>query len=373
MKKNIDINMSNYESYVIDYLDGKLDTVEKACFIAFLENHSDIKEEITNIVDIELIPEEKAYEYKNKLKKTPISPIDGINEDNYEEYFIAYYEGDLDNTEKNSLEKFLDNNSSLDNEFLLFADLKLSSNTTIVFSEKEELKHNRKIIPVWYSIAAAILLFFSMYWFLNDQRPNLTNKEFSHINKLVPKAYQKKVSSNIIPDINSFERQTPDILPNNELSDPALEESLNVLHEKVYITSLERKTNAGELVNILDFVQLAEPENSKLTATSTSDLSTSLALGEPKTEKNNKSLLAKVFNRQVTRVVSRARANKNNNKKSTDPGYIKVLDKSLLVFNTITGSETTTMKTYNKDGNLTSYQIEGQELLRNKSSYMASK
>jgi len=40
-----------------------------------------------------------------------------------------------------------------------------------------------------------------------------------------------------------------------------------------------------------------------------------------------------------------------------------VLDKSLLVFNTITGSETDRVRTYNTEGELTSFQIEGQEVL----------
>jgi hypothetical protein len=45
-----------------------------------------------------------------------------------------------------------------------------------------------------------------------------------------------------------------------------------------------------------------------------------------------------------------------------DPTFLKVLDQSILVFNTITGSDTELTKSYDNDGNLRHYQIDGQSI-----------
>jgi hypothetical protein len=79
--------------------------------------------------------------------------------------------------------------------------------------------------------------------------------------------------------------------------------------------------------------------------------------------KQDKGLLAKVFGRQIEKITRNRKIKINNPNKTSDPTYVKVIDKGLLVFNTITGSETATIKTYNRDGQLTGYQVEGHEVL----------
>ncbi len=207
MNKDIDINISNYETYVIDYLDGKLNAVEMACFIAFLENNPDIKEEIIELNEITVEPGDYNFTEKSRLKKKVVISVGNINEDNYEEFFIADHEGDLVDSQKEMLWQFLDKNPSLHPEHKLFGDVKLEPDTSIVFTDKNLLKRKSVITPVWYSAAAAILVLFAAYWFLfNQQSPDL-REEITYVNEITPKANFTSISKVVSPKIEMGERQ----------------------------------------------------------------------------------------------------------------------------------------------------------------------
>jgi hypothetical protein len=79
-----------------------------------------------------------------------------------------------------------------------------------------------------------------------------------------------------------------------------------------------------------------------------------------------KSLFSKIVGGQLAKIGDRFGRNKEQNinrqLEKSEPGYIKVIDRSILVFNTITGSETNVSKTYNNDGHLTDYSVAGNTL-----------
>lgn len=355
MNKNIDINRSNYETFVIDYLDGSLNTVETACFVVFLENNPDIKEEILDLNNITLKPNKKIFTEKIKLKKKTVTSVNNINEINYEEFFIAYYEGDLSEPQKNSLQQFLKKNPGLNPEFRLHDSLQLAPNKNIVFSDKNLLKHKSILRPFWYSSAAAILILFAASWYLfNQQSPSL-REEIASVNQITSKEAVTSLSLITIAKIEIEERQISKIkLSGSEFS--------HVDREDIILAHVESKSISRQLVNAYDFPRLVEKQNNKITTTP-EEYATGIAAAEPINKKQNKRLIAKVFNNQVAKIKQRIGSNKSKSNKYTDPVYIQALDKGVLVFNTLTGNEASTMKTYNWNGELTSYQIEGQEVL----------
>ena len=119
MNKNI--NIHNYEEFLIDFIDGTLNDEEHAAVVMFLENHPDIAEEFSGIADFNLDSCNIEFSDKEILKKS----FD-INLDNYEHYFIAASEGDLSSDEIVQLEEFIEQNPNLENEFAVFQNLKLS-------------------------------------------------------------------------------------------------------------------------------------------------------------------------------------------------------------------------------------------------------
>ena len=133
------INRDNYELFLIDFMEGNLDSETHAKVLLFLENNNDIAEEFDGISDYDLQECSSSYDEKENLK---IHFKDNIliKSENYEHYFIAYYENDLSNDEKIQVEDFIENNPSLRKEFELCKKLKITSNSNITFKDSNNLQ-----------------------------------------------------------------------------------------------------------------------------------------------------------------------------------------------------------------------------------------
>jgi len=165
----MNINRNNYESFLVDYHEGTLSKNEVDELLIFLELNPDLKEESEEyenlcIIDIPAI----TYPYKSLLKKTEITPVNGINEENYTSLFIAAHENDLDNTQLYNLKVFLANNQHLQKEFSIGNKLRLKPDENVVFKGKETLKKHR-VIPfkrygiISVAVAAATLAMVALF------------------------------------------------------------------------------------------------------------------------------------------------------------------------------------------------------------------
>ena len=105
----------------MDFIDGTLNDEEHAAVVMFLENNPDIAEEFNGIADFNLDFCTIELPSKESLKKS----FD-INLENYEHYFIAAAEGDLNSDELIQLEEFIEQNRHLEKEYEVFQKLKLS-------------------------------------------------------------------------------------------------------------------------------------------------------------------------------------------------------------------------------------------------------
>jgi len=172
------INRDNYEIYFIDYWDGTLNTSLEKELMTFLENNYDLKEEFDNFENVSISPDKKIkFVEKESLKKPVIASVQSINEQNYEEYFIANIEGDLNREESLLLEEFILTNPLLEKEYQLFANTKLIADKNIVYEHKAGLKKtsvikfNPKYIYYPVSVAASIIILLAVYLSLNKEKP----------------------------------------------------------------------------------------------------------------------------------------------------------------------------------------------------------
>ncbi len=172
------INESNYQEYFIAYLENDLDVRSSENVELFLEKNIFLKKEYELFRKTFMKPDVKTvFDDKNVLKKSVVRPVSEINENNYQEYFIARLEGDLNLQESRELDLFLQNNLSLQKEFDLFRKTLLVPDKSIVYEEKQALK--KYVIPVYskryiytaVSVAASILIFVGIY-FLNKPATN---------------------------------------------------------------------------------------------------------------------------------------------------------------------------------------------------------
>lgn len=101
-----------------------------------------------------------------------------INRQTYEEYFLLYADGELNESEMKAVEQFIEHNPDLAGEFGLIQDTIIKADGSIIFEHKEllfrdESEQKNVIYMRWYRMAAAavLLLAFSItgWLFLGDR------------------------------------------------------------------------------------------------------------------------------------------------------------------------------------------------------------
>jgi hypothetical protein len=159
----MNIDRNNYEAYLIDYLDGKLNPVESAELFQFLSQNPDIEAEFGDFESIKLSNIPVPGLDKNKLKKD-FSDIKTINNKNFNEFCVASYEGDLSEHDKLKLEEYLKNHPEKQKDFELYSYSYLTPDYSIKFPQKGNIKkispfiRPRNMLIYVTSLAAAVLL-----------------------------------------------------------------------------------------------------------------------------------------------------------------------------------------------------------------------
>ncbi|NLN96469.1 MAG: hypothetical protein GX128_09925 [Bacteroidales bacterium] len=181
-----EINYNNYEAFFLDYLEGRLSQRQIDKLIAFVDSHPELKDEFKSLEFVKLIPDESiSFKGKEMLKKQSVISVGNMNEQNYEEVFVAAFEKDLSEIQSLELNQFLDKNPALRKEFNLIGKSRLSPDTSIVYPDKESLKKTL-IVPFasrlfYYGVAAAaiLLLLLALKFIFIPSAPDKENNLFT--------------------------------------------------------------------------------------------------------------------------------------------------------------------------------------------------
>lgn len=355
MKKEVNIN--NYEEFVIDFMEDNLSPDMKLLFINFLDDNPEIAEEISDINDATLNADLFTFKDKAELKKPVIKEVAGIGEDNYEELFIAYHENDLDSERKSQVVDFIQVNKHLSKDFEIHNKLKLVPDFSIQYENKDSLKKVRKLPLLRYASIAAVIIILIGWSFSLFIRPVEKRNQLS-LNQIK----SKSISGYLATNINHYapKARALVIIP-DMIDEPKAEISVVTKRNEKGISQLYTKASEITLSDAYDYARLID----KATNYYTYDL----AVYESKDPNENKdrSLFASVISNQWNKLTGQFKNPDKVSKNTDEPTYVQVLETGITVFNTITGSETYTSKTYNSEGELTSYQVEGRELVFNRS------
>jgi len=227
MKK---INRTNYEVFVISYLDGTLNPVETAELLLFLEQNPDLKEEVSGIGSLIMNPDhEIQYEYKELLKQPADVNAVNLSVSNYQHYFIAASEGDLSPRGLNAVKSFIGKHPELGKEYELFEAARLVADRAISFPNPGQLKKPvltgiRKLIYMG-AAAASILILVTLYLRVEPQRTD----------SIAEKIGGKEVSEKQLPD----EKNKPPVNPVKKTSTAKTPEKENAAAKTV-------KTSVGK-------------------------------------------------------------------------------------------------------------------------------
>ena len=182
------INRFNYEEYFLLYVDNELSPVERNAVEVFVQDNPDLRQELF-LFQQTLLRADKRRQFDDKaslLKSTASS--NPVNESNYEEYFILYWDNELSNEEKDQVEQFIYKNPQHQVSFEMFEKVRFNADNTIAFPDKKSLyrsEENEKVVVLrWWriAVAAVVLLFIGAAgWYFsattNDPKTGITKKE----------------------------------------------------------------------------------------------------------------------------------------------------------------------------------------------------
>src|SRR5660398_322554 len=90
------------------------------------------------------------FDAKEELKKSV-----SVQELEFQQRAVAYYEGDLSSDEQKNFEASLSENAAIATEAQQFGELKLVADPAIVYPHKEQLKKKIVLFPLWMKVAVS--------------------------------------------------------------------------------------------------------------------------------------------------------------------------------------------------------------------------
>ncbi|NOQ26966.1 MAG: hypothetical protein GQ564_16520 [Bacteroidales bacterium] len=337
----IDININNYEAYLLDLAEGELSSADEKLLMLFLDKNPEIKAEHDHF-ELEQVSAENIYfENKSSLKKTGI--LDDVSSNNFDELCIARIEGDLKNKEITEFDKIIKTNDDKEKEYNLFKLTQLSPDKNRVFQNKKSLKRKEvktRILSKNYtvlSIAASIIILIGLYLLIPKEKENAIlvselNKnikveklpEIIKENKKVVELDSKKVSVRKIAIKDNIPKQIQEV---KELENSIIEEQIKrEITQIAFIDPVEIKYNFVNNEAALNIVYVSFDKAQKKDIV----IEESNSFG---------SYLAQSFNKRIL---------KKGNKNKVE--LFDIAQVSLERVNKLTGSKMSLERVYNENG-----------------------
>ena len=342
------INLHNYEAFLIDYLDGNLNEDAVAELKAFVLANPQLQIDLEDLELPSFSEEQLKVDFKNDLKKTGVFVEDeelinylenNLNEAQrktfeskllrdkeldlklqaynktilraealvftdkpslyksedeliFNNFTLAYVEGQLSVKDKIQFENELKANSTLQKELTSYQKTKLVADNTIAFEDKEALKKEARVIALFNfktvsAIAAAILLVFTLGFVLNcfNSKPVTGNNELAKteesknknsvtnktnnlsdsttkLNNAVTENYIAKNTNTIVK--NNTNKKDKEVRLNEALTNTvSLNENRQEIEKEINKDPNETKTIASTNKTVIDTIQSKLASNSE--------------------------------------------------------------------------------------------------------------
>ena len=226
------LNRHNYESYYLDFLEGRLSVSEQEAFRAFLNKHPDLQIDALPTLpqEADTLSEGLKLALKQDLEIPTPTPA------NAEWFLVAEKEGWLDTTAARNWADFLKNHPEWEKDRYWMQQTTLMADPELTMPDKAQLKQKARIIP-WSAIAtgAAIAASFILV-FLVWQPSNNTfnppamgtaqqnwspNSPANQIPKNVSAQHSSGQNTSEVPQTNLSSSPSP-ITPHNNNGDPTI-------------------------------------------------------------------------------------------------------------------------------------------------------
>lgn len=180
------ITRQNYETFLIDYLEGNLDPLTVSEVLLFLKKHPDIQQEFVDL-EIHTIDTEWANIPDFTSLKKPAFPT---VQNQLQTLLIAELEGDLSTEDKSNLALHQILYPELERDRELYAYTINKPELDVVYPNKKELKKNiifqMPNFRYWQSAAAILIAVFGLAWYLVQQQNNMQMHTTQSANQTTP-------------------------------------------------------------------------------------------------------------------------------------------------------------------------------------------
>ena len=157
------ITRDNYQEFFLLYVDNELPAADRSIVEEWVAANPDLQEEWESLLSCRILPEEElVFQHKQSLLRTTAATGD-IDENNYQDYFLSYIDGELSNKHRHMVESFIGLFPPKRPELEQLRQTVSTPDRTIVFPDKNSLYKNekhRRVIAFYRLMAgaAAVLL-----------------------------------------------------------------------------------------------------------------------------------------------------------------------------------------------------------------------
>lgn len=152
----INIDISNYEEYLLSAVDGELNEEEQGALEIFLEQHPKYRQELILLQSARLVPDEHLrFDMKEQLYKKTTT----LSAGNYEGYLLDYVDNELSTELRLQVEELAQQHSHIHRDLGLLQASRLEADVTVKFPDKASLyRHRTRVRPIWWWAAAAAVV-----------------------------------------------------------------------------------------------------------------------------------------------------------------------------------------------------------------------
>jgi hypothetical protein len=259
------ITRQNYELIFVDYLDGHLSESAVMELMLFLEQNPDLKPELENFENLQLVANDVHFEGKELLKKD-LQDKGAVSLKNFQEFCVAFYEKELPASRVPELKKFVFLHPELEEDFKLFGQVYLRPDKSLVYPTKRKLKRGQSIrlspfLVKQIGIAAAIAILAGIFFLLQPEQ----------VERSAEKPIAKLIPGQIYPIGKATSPKNGSIKTGIEYSVP---------NEKDQIENQNNKTEAGS-ITVKPREEYGMPGLTSLCSISLNQIQTTIASPNP--------------------------------------------------------------------------------------------
>lgn len=219
------IDRSNYEIWLIDWLDGNLSEKQVEELISYLEMNPELKEEFAGISSVSLKPATSTFLNKDNLKKSSAD----LSESQFEYLYVAYLENDLNDYQRDELMQIIGQYPEKKKSFDLIQNAKITPGA-IKYKHKNKLIKRtpvQKIVRMSFlglSAAASVAILIAIYLMVPQNKSNDNVRDGMH-------AVSTPVDNNIAkPAVNKItEEKAHSPLQNRKLLAAGIQKNTKML------------------------------------------------------------------------------------------------------------------------------------------------